>query len=474
MEKVGNDNVIDLVAIDDDRASLEIISAALADEGLVIHALTDPEQGLKLAVHKRAPIVVVDFKMPNMGGMQILERILEISPTTEVIFVTGHYSPESAVEAIHKGASDYLTKPLNFEQLQSRVRQIVADIHRRRRAVQLDLEVVRNSNFEGMVGRSPLMAEAFAKISRVAPHYRTALIRGETGTGKELAARALHNLSPVSSKPFVACNCAAVVETLFESELFGHVKGAFTGAVQEKMGLFEHAQGGTVFLDEIGEMPLATQAKILRVLQEREVQRVGSHQPRKVSVRVIAATNRDLRLAVTNKTFRDDLYYRLCMVEITLPNLSDRKDDLPLLENFMIEQFSREYQKPIRGLTRRAQAVLARYSWPGNVRELENVLGHACMIAEGNMIDIRDLPEVVRLEPQGPLGDDVGGDTLEEVQRRHIHRILRQVSGNKQKAAQILNIGRTTLYRMLQGEEQAGHRELMEEVCEQPEHVVPR
>jgi len=241
-------------------------------------------------------------------------------------------------------------------------------------ATQLDQQMVDTFQLEGIVGRSPLILDVFDAIRRVALHFRTALITGETGTGKELAAHALHRLSPVSDKTFAVCNCSALVETLFESELFGHVRGAFTGATQDKVGLFEYAHQGTVFLDEIGDMPLAGQAKLLRVLQNQEVQRVGSPAIRKVDVRFVAATNQDLRALVREHRFREDLYYRLSMVEITLPRLVDRKEDLPLLERYFIEKFATQYNKPIRGMTRRARALLGRRDWPGNVRELENVI----------------------------------------------------------------------------------------------------
>jgi transcriptional regulator with PAS, ATPase and Fis domain len=280
------------------------------------------------------------------------------------------------------------------------------------------------------------------------------LITGPTGAGKELVARALHRRSPSSANTLAVCNCSAIVETLFESELFGHVRGAFTGATQDKVGFFEYANGGTLLLDEIGEMPLVTQAKLLRVLQSNEIQRVGSPAARRVDVRVVAATNRDLRAMVAARQFREDLYYRLSMVEIQLPSLAERKEDLPLLERFFLERFAAQYKKPVRGLTRRAQALLARYHWPGNIREMENVLGNACMMAEGDAIDVHDLPERLRSAP-GPGPDEMDStdkdmSSLEAVQRRHTLRVLDAVKGNKTRAAEILGISRATLYRLLQ------------------------
>jgi transcriptional regulator with PAS, ATPase and Fis domain len=286
-----------------------------------------------------------------------------------------------------------------------------------------------------------------AKLRRVAPHFRTVLLSGQTGTGKELAARALHRFSPGASKPFAVCNCSAIVDTLFESELFGYVRGAFTGATQDKIGLFEFANGGTVFLDEIGELPLGAQAKLLRVLQNQEVQRVGSPATRKIDVRVVAATNRDLRAMVAEKRFRDDLYYRLAMVEITLPRLADRKEDLPLLQRHFLERFAAQYSKEISGITRRGQALLARYHWPGNVRELENVIGSACMLAHGPVIDINDFPEHIRTGTAPDPDDDLV--SLEAVEHRHVLRVLAAVDGNKNRAAEILGISRATLYNIL-------------------------
>jgi transcriptional regulator with PAS, ATPase and Fis domain len=254
----------------------------------------------------------------------------------------------------------------------------------------------------------------------------------------------------------VVCNCTAIVETLFESELFGHVRGAFTGATQDKMGLWESANGGTLMLDEIGDVPLGVQPKLLRALQNQEVQRVGSLAVRKVDVRVIAVTNRDLRAMVTERQFREDLYYRLSMVEIQLPRLAERKEDLRLLERYFVEHFSRQYNKPVRGLTRRAQTLLARYPWPGNVRELENVIGYACMMTDRDLLDVRDLPEAMRHPGAAAGADDPLGLTLEEMQRRYVRRVLDHVGGNKLQAAAILGIGRSTLYRILAEEEPAG------------------
>jgi DNA-binding NtrC family response regulator len=438
-----------LLVIDDELQNLELIAAALEQQGLEIFTSTDPEKGLALFQQRRPEIVLLDLVMPNVSGMDLLEQIIASDPGAEVILMTGHYSAVSAVEAIRKGAADYLTKPLDVGALRDRVLGLVNEHRSRRLATQLDQRMVDTFQLEGIVGRSPLIMEVFAAIRRVAPHFRTALITGDTGTGKELVAHALHRLSPVSKRTFAVCNCSALVETLFESELFGHVRGAFTGATHDKVGLFEYAHQGTVFLDEIGDMPLAGQAKLLRVLQNQEVQRVGSPATHKVDVRFIAATNKDLLGLVHQNLFREDLYYRLSMVEITLPSLTDRKEDLPLLQRYFIEKFAAQYNKPIRGITRRAQALLGRHDWPGNVRELENVIGKACMVVEGNVIDVKDFPPHLRKGVM--LGRPVEDNLLsmEEVQERHLVRVLEGVRGDKSRAAEVLGISRSTLYSIL-------------------------
>jgi DNA-binding NtrC family response regulator len=445
------ESTITLIAIDDDAVSLELISDALEQTNLQILPVTDPWKGLTLIRERRPEIVLLDLLMPGVSGMELLEKILVVSPETEVILVTGHYSTESAVEAIRKGASDYITKPLSVPGLRQRIATLVACAQRRRSAARLHTELLRTSEFEGMVGRSPAMLDVFSRIRRVAPHFQSILITGETGTGKELVARALHRIGPASSGPFAVCNASAVVETLFESELFGHKRGAFTGATHDKMGLFEYATGGSIFLDEVGDMPLSTQTKLLRVLQTREVQRVGSLESRKVDVRVIAATNRPLRAMIVDKQFREDLYYRLSMVEIKLPTLAERKEDLALLVQHFIDRFSTQFRKPVRGVTSRTVMILSRYSWPGNVRELENVIGNACMMTEEETISVRDLPDYLTAQPDDALTED-GDIPLAEVERRHAARVLARAGGNKVRAAKILGINRGTLARLVDGQ----------------------
>ncbi|MEO8028199.1 MAG: sigma-54 dependent transcriptional regulator [Bryobacteraceae bacterium] len=443
---------VKLVIIDDTPQSVELLTEALVRNDVEILSATDPEDGLELIFREHPDIVLLDLVMPKLSGMEVLERVVEFDPAIDVVLMTAHYSTESAVEAIQKGACDYLNKPISIDALRARLDKLVANARIRQRAAQLDTELLDTSQFQGMIGRSPVMWEMFARIRRVAPHFRTALITGATGTGKDLVARALHQLSPVGSQRFVVLNCSAVVETLFESELFGHVKGSFTGATQDKMGMFEFAHGGTLFLDEIGDMPMATQAKLLRVLQNQEVQRVGSLQSRRIDVRVVAATNRDLSAMIADKSFREDLYYRLAMVEISTPALAERWEDLPLLSRHFLRKFSQQFGKDIRGLTPRAQIVLSRHAWPGNVRELENALGHASMMVMGETIDVEDLPSRVR-QPGDRHAASTAGDevrvpdsadkiSFEEHERQLLIDALERSGGNQSQAARLLRISR--------------------------------
>lgn len=445
----NNDLLLRVVAIDDDEQHLKLVATLISQEQVEVFTSANAQAGLDLVRSHHPQLVVVDLVMPGMGGMDILERITDFDPAIEVVLLTGHYSSESAVEAIQKGACDYLTKPVQAEKLQERIDSLLLEMRNRQQCLELENALLDKYQFASMVGRSAPMLETIRRIRRVAQHFRTVLITGETGTGKELAARALHDLSPVARGPFVVCNCAALVESLAESELFGHVKGAFTGAVQDRVGVFEAASGGTVLLDEVGELSPGAQAKLLRVLQNQEVQRVGSHAVRRIDVRVVAATHRDLRSMIKEGRFREDLYYRLSMVHIKLPSLGERKEDLPLLEQHFIKKFAQQYGKELRGLTRRAQAVLSKHSWPGNIRELENVLGNACMMTDSESVDIADLPEYLRCKVSVATEPETAVATLQQVERAHTITVLESLGGNKVRAAELLGISRAKLYRIL-------------------------
>ena len=438
-----------MMVVDDSPEQLQAVERALASENVRIFPSRDGESALEQFQEVRPRIVLSDVTLPGMSGLELLQRVLAHDPGTDFILMTGNYSTESAIDAIRKGASDYLPKPVDVERLRRSVHILVQEAALRRKTFQLDHDLADVYQFEGIIGRSPLMLEVFAKIRRIAPHFRSVLITGETGTGKELVAQTLHKLSPVATAPFVICNCAALVDTLLESQLFGYVRGAFTGATQDKQGIFEHAEGGTVFLDEIGELPLAAQAKLLRVLQNQEVQRVGSPITRRVNVRVIAATHRDLRKMVAQRSFREDLFYRLSVVEISVPRLSHRKEDLPLLQRHFLEKYRSQYGKPISGITRRAQSYLSAHNWPGNVRELENVINGSCLMCAGDVIDVYDLPEILRAPSTTVDRGDEDMVSLEAVQQRHLLRVLSRVEGNKARAAEILGVGRNTIYQML-------------------------
>jgi DNA-binding NtrC family response regulator len=446
---------IRLLTIDDNPGSLELLSSGLAQPGLEILTATDPVTAVDLIADRRPQIVLTDLVMPGMTGLEVLDRVMEIDPSIEVVLMTGHYSSETAVEAIKRGASDYLNKPVSITVLREKIGKLIAAAEQKQNALRLERELLANAEFEGIIGNSPLMWDMFSRVRRIAPHYRSVLITGETGTGKDLVAQALHRLSPASrTGRLVVLNCSAVVETLFESELFGHVRGSFTGATTDKPGLVEHAHGGTLFLDEIGDMPLMTQAKLLRVLQNQEVQRVGSLTAKKVDVRVIAATHRDLRLAIQEKTFREDLYYRLSMVEVNVPRLAERQGDLPLLTRHFVSKYSEQYRKELVGATRRAEILMARHTWPGNVRELENVIGHAAMMAQGEKFDVQDLPSYFHANtaPAAFAASHDGAipmSSLDEQERLLVVQALESANGNQSEAARHLRIGRDALrYKM--------------------------
>ena len=449
-----------LVVVDDEQGILDVISRFARRAGYDVVTCGGGREAIALLKERRADLVMVDLRMPDVGGLDVLKAIREIDPQCQAVLMTGYASVDTAVEAIKLGAMDYVSKPLDFGRVQHLLATVRDEIDRRRSVLALEGDVARRLEFCGMIGRGPVMQELFGMIRRLAPHVRTALITGVTGTGKELVARALHTTGPRRDRRFVTVNCSAVVETLFESELFGHMRGAFTGATENKPGLFEVADQGMLFLDEIGELPMTVQAKLLRVLELGEVHRVGSLEARKVNVHVIAATNRDLRAEVAAGRFRSDLYYRLNIVEVKLPPLRERREDIPYLTAAFVRETAERLKKPLVGLTPAAERVLALAPWDGNVRELRNVLERACILADGEFVTERELavsmPGVPLMSP-GSSGSSNGGaritndaDLLVTVEREHIQRALVRANGNKKAAARMLGLSRRALYRRLE------------------------
>lgn len=452
--KPGPGNRWQILVADDDPAAIALLKAVLSGLDVTITGAETGAATLEIVKAHPPGLVLLDLIMPDVRGLELLDQIQQISPETDVILITAHYSTDSAVEAIQRGAFDYLTKPISIDKLRQKIIAWTEQKQRRTAAHELETKLVEISQCEGLLGMSPAMMEVFSRLERIAPHYSTALVTGETGTGKEVLARVLHQLSPVCEGPFVVCNCAALPESLFESELFGHVRGAYTGAVDTKKGLVEASDGGTLFLDEIAEVPVSVQAKLLRVLQNRQFQRVGDPTPRKVNVRIICATHRNLRTMVDERLFREDLYYRLAHVELRLPRLIDRQDDLRLLVHHFLNKFGEQFGKPGLVLSRAAKALAWRYPWPGNVRELENSLNYCAMMCRGNVIDVEDFPESIsRYKAEGSRAITFSSEEdlvpLEEVERRYVQEVLDKVQGNRTKAAEILGIGRATLYRIL-------------------------
>jgi DNA-binding NtrC family response regulator len=442
---------LSICVLDDQLDQVELTTNRLEKSGFPAVGTTSAQEALQKIRQGGYRAVLVDFEMPEIDGLAFLEEVLQCDPGMFVILITGHYTVDAAIDAVKRGAYDYLCKPLDYSRLLKTLDDL-ADLFTRRSHIRdLDRQLLHNLEFHGIVGRSPAMVEVFELAGKVARHYTNVLVTGPTGSGKELVARALHQMSPVRHERFAVCNCSALVDTLLESQLFGHVRGAFTGATDTRPGLFEYANGGTVFLDEIGETSLAMQAKLLRVVQNREIQRVGSPELRKINVRLIAATNRDLRADVLAGRFREDLFYRLSSIEIRVPGLTARPEDIPILVQHFLKKYSEVYGKSFHGLTRRAQVALYQHDWPGNVRELENVISSAAITATADFIDVGDLPEHLQ-KPQlrAPAKEeDWRPNPLNEVRRVHIERVLEMCKGNRVRASQVLGIGRTSLYRFL-------------------------
>jgi two-component system response regulator HydG len=447
-----------VLVVDDEASARDLCSVVAGEVGLRVHTAATTEEALEWLERAAVDIVVTDLKVPELGGIELLKRIRVAHPHVAAIVLTQFGTVESAVEAMRLGASDYVTKPFHVEELRSKLERLA-------RALELDHEnrVLREQlrsrpGFGGLVGVSPKMQRVYKLIERVSQHSYPVLVLGESGTGKELVARSIHFSGPRRNGPFVPVDCSALVPTLIESELFGYVKGAFTGAIRSKQGLLEAADGGTLFLDEIADLPFDLQAKLLRALQEREIRPVGANDQMRINVRVIAATNRDLEAAIRNNTFRQDLYFRLNVVQVKLPPLRERKSDIPLLVNLFLEKFSDPAARgkggaaPLRGISEDAMARLMAYDWPGNVRELENAIERAVALGSGPILHVGDLPSNLH------AGSAAAGDRmpsadellpLEELERRAILRALRETGGDKLAAARLLGIGKTTLYRKL-------------------------
>jgi len=451
----SSEKALTVCVLDDEQGMVEMLQESLRCLGFGSIGTSDPQYALEMIDQGRVRVVMSDIKMPGMDGLQFLEQALRHDPGVYVILMTGFYSLDNAIGAIKRGAYDYIPKPVDRSRLKRSLDELSDSFHRRKRIRSLEQQLLTDLEFHGIIGRSPAMVEVFEMVRKVARHYTNVLLVGPTGSGKELVAKSIHQMSPVSQQRFAVCNCSAMVDTLLESQLFGHLRGAFTGATDTRPGLFEYANGGAVFLDEVGETSLAMQAKLLRVIQNREIQRVGSPEVRRVDVRLIAATNRDLRAEVLAGRFREDLFYRLSTIQIRVPSLSERLDDIPLLIQYFLKKYNEAYSKQIQGLTRRTQAVLLQHAWPGNVRELENVISCACLTSVNEFIDVDDLPENLQ-KPAGRDGhaqDSWRPLPLEEIRRQHIRRVLDACAGNRVRAAQMLGIGRTSLYRFLKRSE---------------------
>jgi DNA-binding NtrC family response regulator len=438
-----------LLVADDDQVARELLGEALGREGYRVSLVASGEECVRLAEAEPFDAALVDLRMPGLDGLGVLKRLAAIQPGLPVVILTAFASIDTAIEAVNAGASDYLSKPFRMEEIKVVVRRTLS-ARRLLPDAAGDRALAPPRRADNLVGQSHQMAEIYTLIARVASLDTTVLIQGETGTGKELVARAIHAASARAERPFVAIDCAALPEALFESELFGHERGAFTGALATRRGLLETSAGGTCFLDEIAELTPPLQAKLLRALQERAVRRVGGNEAIPVDVRIVAATNRDLHALVSTGEFRDDLYYRLNVVTIAVPPLRERGTDIPLLAQHFLEKFSAETGRPVKHLAAGTLALLASYQWPGNVRELEHAIERAVALAASEVLLPEDLPPHVRQVPAPAPRLPATGMTLDEVKRWYILKVLDETGGNKVRAADLLGINRRTLYRILE------------------------
>ncbi len=439
-----------ILVVDDEKNIREGLREALALDGYEVALAADGDAALKAFENGDVDLVITDLKMPKVSGEDLLKRVVSNYPTVPVIILTGHGTIESAVGAMRDGAYDFLTKPVNLDHLSLLVKRALENrsLLLQNRALQEELE--KKNQFASIIGKSKEMKQVFEMVRQVAPARTSVLITGESGVGKEMIAEALHYHSPRREKPLVKLHCAALAETLLESELFGHEKGAFTGAIARKRGRFELANTGTLFLDEIGEINQSVQIKLLRVLEEKKFERVGGEETIEVDVRLIAATNKDLAQAIAQGAFREDLFYRLNVVNIHVPPLRERKDDIPLLIAAFLAEFAGENGKNIDGMDPKARLALFNYSWPGNVRQLRNSIESAVVLCKGAIITLDDLPPNVRGESSEEIMRIPVGASLSEMEKEAIRATLQREGGNKSRAAEILGIGRKTLHRKLQ------------------------
>jgi len=437
-----------ILVVDDENAHRQMIETVLTGEGYAIYHAEDGLAAVEAVEQRFYDLILMDIHMSRMDGIEALKRIMEISPNIPIVIMTAYASIDTAIDALKSGAHDYLIKPLDIEEVKILIKKALHHHRVEQENRFLKERLDDHLNFQNIIGQSRPMRKLFETISLVAPSDATALITGESGTGKELIANAIHENSPRSSQPFIKVNCAALPETLLESELFGHERGAFTGAVAKKRGRFQMADKASIFLDEIGEMPLTTQVKILRVIQEKEFEPVGSSQTLKVDIRVVAATNKDLEAEIASGRFREDLFYRLNVVTLHVPPLRTRREDIPLLADFFLKRYAEKNRRLIKGFSPRAVDLLMRYSWPGNVRELENVVERAVILAREDTITPVEFPATIRaldIDETDPDFELTPGSSLKDMERRMIIRTLEETGGNRTQAAEILGISRRTI-----------------------------